>query len=99
MMPDINKVINHLKDCHDASRPENMWCFVRKDIVIDILELLKAQVDIEPDYKKYISVEWLKEYSKLCCTYAMYENAKAFIDTWMKFHEMCCCEKKDEAVE
>ena len=98
-MPDINKVINHLKGCHDASRPENMWCFVRKDIVIDILELLKAQADVEPDYKKYISVEWLKEYSKLCCTYAMYVNVQAFIDTWMKLHEMCCCEKKDEAVE
>jgi hypothetical protein len=99
MMPDINKVINHLKDCYDASRRENMWCFVRKDIVIDILELLKAQVDVEPDYKKYISVEWLKNYYSSIGMDAAHRDVMHIISMWIDAHEMCCCEKKDEAIE
>ena len=43
MMCDREKVIGHLYDCLVASRPENMWVFVRKDIVGDALALLKEQ--------------------------------------------------------
>ena len=50
----------------------------------------------EPDYKKYISIEWLKKYASLCCTFDMNKAAIHFVDTWMKMHEMCCCKKKDE---
>ena len=47
--------------------------------------------EVEPDYKKYISIEWLKEYTRLCCMDYLHENALSFIDTWIKCHEMCCC--------
>ena len=40
---DRKKVIGHLYDCLVASRLENMWVFVRKDIVGDALALLKEQ--------------------------------------------------------
>ena len=43
MMVDREKVIGHLYDCLAASRPENMWVFVRKDIIGDALAILKEQ--------------------------------------------------------
>jgi hypothetical protein len=43
MMPDREKVIGHLNDCMEASRRDNAWVFVRKDIVEDALALLKKQ--------------------------------------------------------
>ena len=42
-MPDREKVISHLNDCMEASRRDNTWVFVRKDIVEDALTLLKEQ--------------------------------------------------------
>ena len=42
-MSDREKVIGHLYDCLAASKPENLWVFVRKDIVGDALNLLKEQ--------------------------------------------------------
>lgn len=42
-MPDREKVISHLNDCMEASRRDNTWVFVRKDIVKDALALLKKQ--------------------------------------------------------
>jgi hypothetical protein len=42
-MPDIEKAIEHLSDCLNASRRDNTWVFVRKDIVVDALALLKEQ--------------------------------------------------------
>ena len=42
-MPDREKVICHLYDCLVASRLENMWVFVRKDIVGDAIAMLKEQ--------------------------------------------------------
>lgn len=42
-MADKEKVIGHLNDCVEASRRENTWVFVRKDIVEDALSLLKEQ--------------------------------------------------------
>ena len=42
-MVDPEKVVGHLYDCLAASKPENMWVFVRKDIVRDALDLLKEQ--------------------------------------------------------
>ena len=47
-MADRKKVICHLYDCLVASRPENMWVFVRKDIVGDALALLKEPEAVEP---------------------------------------------------
>lgn len=42
-MPDREKTIGHLYDCLAASKPENMWVFVRKVIVGDAIALLKEQ--------------------------------------------------------
>lgn len=42
-MPDREKVIGHLNDCMKASRRDNTWVFVRKDIVADAITLLKKQ--------------------------------------------------------
>ena len=42
-MPDREKVIGHLNDCMEASRRDNTWVFVRKDIVEDVIALLKEQ--------------------------------------------------------
>lgn len=47
-MNDREKVIGHLYDCLVASRLENMWVFVRKDIVGDALTMLKEQEAVEP---------------------------------------------------
>ena len=44
-MPDREKVMGHLNDCMEASRRDNTWVFVRKDIVEDALALLKEQAD------------------------------------------------------
>ena len=38
---DREKVIGHLNDCMEASRRDNTWVFVRKDIVADAIVLLK----------------------------------------------------------
>lgn len=43
MMPYSEKVIGHLNDCMEASRRDNTWVFVRKDIVADAIALLKEQ--------------------------------------------------------
>lgn len=40
---DREKVIGHLNDCMEASRADNGWVFVRKDIIADALALLKEQ--------------------------------------------------------
>lgn len=45
-MTDREKVIGHLNDCVEASRRENTWVFVRKDIVEDALSMLKEQSEI-----------------------------------------------------
>lgn len=42
-MLDREKVIYHLNDCMEASRRDNTWVFVRKDIVEDAIALLKEQ--------------------------------------------------------
>ena len=42
-MPDREKVVGHLNDCMEASRRDNTWVFVRKDIIADALSLLKEQ--------------------------------------------------------
>ncbi len=45
--PDRKKIIGHLNDCMEASRRDNTWVFVRKDIVEDALALLKEQDNCE----------------------------------------------------
>lgn len=47
-MPDREKVIGHLNDCMEASRRDNTWVFVRKDIVEDAIVLLKEKEAVEP---------------------------------------------------
>jgi len=42
-MADREKVVEHLYDCLAASRLENMWVFVRTDIVGDAISMLKDQ--------------------------------------------------------
>jgi len=42
-MPDREKVVGHLYDCLAESEPDNLWVFVRTDIVEDALALLKEQ--------------------------------------------------------
>ncbi len=42
-MADMETVVGHLNDCLEASRRDNSWVFVRKDIVADALALLKEQ--------------------------------------------------------
>lgn len=42
-MIDREKVIGHLKDCMEASRRDNTWVFVRKDIVADAIALIKER--------------------------------------------------------
>ena len=52
---DREKVIGHLNDCIEASRRDNTWVFVRKDIVEDAIALLKEQEQmyytLEHDWK------------------------------------------------
>jgi len=76
------KVVGHLYDCLAASRLENTWVFVRKDIVGDALALLKEQearvMTLEEvkafgwDYC-YLEEERLtgKEYRAVCGDYAL----------------------------
>ena len=47
-MHDREKVIEHMNDCLEASRADNGWVFVRKDIIADALDLLKEQEAVEP---------------------------------------------------
>jgi len=42
-MADREKVVGHLYDCLAASRLENTWVFVRKNIVGDAIAMLKEQ--------------------------------------------------------
>ena len=49
---DKEKVIGHLNDCMEASRRDNTWVFVRKDIVEDALAMLKEQEAVEPSFKQ-----------------------------------------------
>ena len=39
----MEKVVGHLNDCIEASRRDNAWVFVRKDIVEDAIALLKEK--------------------------------------------------------
>jgi uncharacterized protein with PIN domain len=55
-MPDREKVIGHLNDCMEASRRDNTWVFVRKDIVEDALAMLKEQEAVKP----YIDIDEAK---------------------------------------
>lgn len=47
-MSDREMVIGHLNDCMEASRRDNMWVFVRKDVVEVAIALLKEQDAVEP---------------------------------------------------
>lgn len=55
-MPDREKVVGHLNDCMEASRRDNTWVFVRKDIIADALSLLKEQEGVIP----YIDIDEAK---------------------------------------
>lgn len=48
---DREKVIGHLNDCIEASRRDNTWVFVRKDIVEDSIALLKEQAAVKPVFE------------------------------------------------
>ena len=56
-MPDREKVVGHLNDCMEASRRDNTWVFVRKDIIADVLALLKEQeAEIDEVSDEYIDL-------------------------------------------
>lgn len=57
-MMDSEKVIGHLNDCMEASRRDNTWVFVRKDIVEDAIVLLKEQEPVEPELEGGGSSWW-----------------------------------------
>lgn len=42
-MADVEKVISHFEDVLSAIKPVDWWCFVRKDIISDAIDLLKDQ--------------------------------------------------------
>ena len=83
-MPDREKVIGHLNDCIEASRRDNTWVFVRKDIVEDALALLEEQEDlgteltnaIELIHKKNERIKKLEEQLETLTKWRM--NAGAF---------------------
>jgi hypothetical protein len=59
-MADREKVVSHLNDCMEASRRDNTWVFVRKDIVEDAIVLLKEQ-DAKPPvhiHEEYPEHDW-----------------------------------------
>ena len=65
-MADIEKVISHLKDCFSATRQENVWAFVRKDMVADTVELLEKTDAVRKENEKLKFVilsmpNWLNE--------------------------------------
>lgn len=57
---DREKVIGHLNDCLMASRADNTWVFVRKDIIADALALLKEQQQQIWELQEYLT-DKLKE--------------------------------------
>ena len=96
-MTDIEEAISYIESTEKHLRHLGESWYA--DYLSDAIDLLKYQKEAEPDYKKYIPIEWLQKYATLCCTFDMNKTAIHFVDAWFKMHEMCCCEKKDEAVE
>ena len=85
-MPDREKVIGHLNDCMEASRRDNTWVFVRKDIVADAIDLLKKQ-----ENKKLIDADKLRE--KLgfaeCCEDCKRDSWKCGRETIYSLNDFC----------
>ena len=59
-MADLNKMIDHLKDCIEASRRDNTWVFVRKDIVENAIETLEQRKPLPPEHihEEYPEHDW-----------------------------------------
>ena len=79
-MTDRKKVICHLNDCIEESRPDNTWVFVRTDIVEDAITLLKEQEEIKP-IKQIEQKEWTvcgncKNHISSICTFCPYCGRK-----------------------
>jgi len=51
-IPDRESVIGHLNDCMEASRRDNTWVFVRKNIVEDAIAMLEEKEPVEPTIKE-----------------------------------------------
>lgn len=75
-MSDREKVIGHLYDCLAASKPENLWVFVRKDIVGDALNLLKEQEPIRPILARIGNYEAINDYTCPVCGTDLYHLQK-----------------------
>ena len=78
-MPDREKVIGHLNDCMEASRRDNTWVFVRKDIVEDALTILKEQeAEIDEISDEYLDLgkEMAKQPEIVQCKDCQYYNSK-----------------------
>ena len=53
---DIGRIADHISDCITASREDNTWIFMRKDVAKDVIELLKNQIPAEPVvYESYMT--------------------------------------------
>ena len=74
-MIDREKVIGHLNDCMEASRRDNTWVFVRKDIVEDALALLKEQEAVEPKVEVLNEIDRIYRCPK-CHKHFFYEKQK-----------------------
>ena len=74
-MADREKVIGHLNDCMEASRRDNTWVFVRKDIVEDAISLLKEQ---EPPTSDELKVHYGKMYKCKGCGLEWYQQAQRY---------------------
>ena len=49
-MADWEKVTGHLRDCLAASRHDNTWVFVMKDVVEDALAIMEQQEPVWPTF-------------------------------------------------
>lgn len=53
---EVDRIVGHISDCITASRVENTWIFMRKDVAKDIIKLLKNQIPVEPVvYESYMT--------------------------------------------
>ena len=96
-MTDIEEAISYIESTEKHLRHlGEIWY---ADYLSDAIDLLKDQKETEPDYKKYISVEWLENYYSSKGMDAAHRDVMHIISMWIDAHEMCCCEKKDEAIE
>ena len=90
---DREKVIVHLNDCMEASRRDNTWVFVRKDIVEDAIALLKEQDEPKQIVRKQCKKEYedglIDYFSEWYCPHCKSLIARGFDNRSIKFCYKC----------